>query len=278
MKVITRTVLGCAGMTLTLLLVSGVALADLRHVHKATKPVTVTPPPAPVIPMPAVIPPERLDLRPAVPPQVSYSNGQLTITAQNSTLGDVLNSVHAKTGTVIEVSGPATDRIAIRIGPAPVREVLTALLDGSRFNYIILGSSANPLGAEHVILTPKTGGAATGPVASSQPVYQPPPQPQAPPPGAFVPGQFPGVVRGPGGLPVPGQPGNPGSPALAETAPEASQEAEQPEPEAEADQNAAPEADQPDPEPDPSPGEADQNQHQRGPDGTPPPDQPQGPK
>lgn len=269
------------------MLVAGPAAADVKRTRKPVKAVTPAPAPAPVTPPAPVIPPERLDLRPTVPPQVAYANGQLTVTAQNSTLGDVLAAIHGKTGATIEVSGPATDRVAIRIGPAPVREVLTALLDGSRFNYIILGTAGNPQSAERVILTPKSGGGGP-PVAVSQPVYQPPqPAAQAPPPGRpaqFQPGQpgVPGIVRNQGGI------GSPVPPAAenteeqnAEETPDATGEEEpaQEQP-ADAEPDAAQDQPQPDPEPDPSPGEQDQNQQQRNPDGTAPqqPQAPQGPR
>ncbi len=273
----TKTILGLTGTALALLLATGNSSADVRRTHKATKPVVAVTPPAPVAAPAPVIPAERLDLHPAVPPQVSFNNGLLTVTAQNATLGDILNAIHVKTGAMIEMSGPILERVAIRIGPAPAREVFTALLDGSRFNYIILGSAANPMGAEHVILTAKTGGA-TGAVASAQPVYQPP-QAQAPPPGPapqYPPGTL-GVVRGQGGI---GSPVAPAPDPNAQGAQDPPAEAEA-EPEQDQSQEQAADTPEPDPEPDPSPGETpanDQNQHQRGPDGNPPPQAPQGPK
>jgi hypothetical protein len=111
---------------------------------------------------------QTLDQMPAVPPQVSFQNGQLTITAQNCTLGDILKAVHAQTGAQVELPGNAGDRVIGNFGPGPARDVLAALLNGSHFNYVLLGSESNPQALDRVILTAKTGGA-TG---SSAPVQE----------------------------------------------------------------------------------------------------------
>lgn len=116
---------------------------------------------------------------PASPPQVSYQRGGgLTIVANNSTLGDILSAVRARTGAVIEgLAGTAGERVVARIGPGPPREVLAALLNGSRFDYIILGSIEDPNAVRRVILTPKQGAGAP-PTSASAPAaasVNPPP-------------------------------------------------------------------------------------------------------
>jgi hypothetical protein len=145
------------------------------RVKAAAKPlVEPTPPPAP----PA--PPPTLEQMPAQPPQVSYLNGQLTIISRNSTLADILHSVARLTGAAIELPpGAGFERVAGRMGPGPARNVLAELLNGSRYDYVMIASATNPGGLRHVILTPKSGGG-EGP-SSSPPVaaYQPPqPEPQ----------------------------------------------------------------------------------------------------
>jgi len=42
--------------------------------------------------------PLRPSQMPAVAPRISYVDGKLTVVAENSTLGDVLNSIHNATG------------------------------------------------------------------------------------------------------------------------------------------------------------------------------------
>jgi hypothetical protein len=116
--------------------------------------------PAPVAAMPqseAAPPvPLRPEQMPATPPQVSFQSGQLTITAQNSTLGDILRAVRNLTGAAVDVPGNATERVAGNFGPGPARDVLSSLLNGSHFNYLLLGSASNPEALERVILTVKS--------------------------------------------------------------------------------------------------------------------------
>lgn len=97
-----------------------------------------------------------LDSIAAVPPQVSYQNAQLTIVAPNSTLGDILRAVRKQTGAEIEIP-QATERVVTNLGPGPAREVLAELLNGSRFNYVLLGSPSDDSVLTRVVLVAKTG-------------------------------------------------------------------------------------------------------------------------
>jgi len=45
-------------------------------------------------------------------------------------------------------------------GPAPARDVLTSLLNGSHFNYLLLGSPTDPAALDRVILMAKSGSSA----------------------------------------------------------------------------------------------------------------------
>jgi hypothetical protein len=82
----------------------------------------------------------------------------------------------------VDVPPNATERVVGQFGPGPAREVLADLLNGSHFNYVMLGSAANPDGLERVILTARAGGRDASPIAQapSQPVIANPP-PQEPP-------------------------------------------------------------------------------------------------
>jgi hypothetical protein len=97
-----------------------------------------------------------LDSMAPVPPQVSYQNAQLTIVAPNSTLGDILRAVRKQTGAEIEIPA-ATERVVTHLGPGPAREVMAELLNGSRFNYVLLGSPADSAVLTRVVLVAKTG-------------------------------------------------------------------------------------------------------------------------
>lgn len=99
------------------------------------------------------LPPEQM---PASPPEVQFHQGQLTIKASNSTLGDILRAVCRETGASEEMTGNATERVIGRFGPGPARDVLASLLNGSHFNYVLLGSAENPLALDRVILTSRS--------------------------------------------------------------------------------------------------------------------------
>ncbi len=102
-------------------------------------------------------PPPTLAQLPATPPQVSFQGGQLTISAQNSTLGDILKAVRVQTGATIDLPGTAPERVVGHFGPAPPRDVLASLLNGSHFNYLLLGSPTDPAALDRVILMAKSG-------------------------------------------------------------------------------------------------------------------------
>jgi hypothetical protein len=99
--------------------------------------------------------PIPLDSIAPVAPQVSYQNAQLTIVAPNSTLGDILRAVRKQTGAEIEIP-IAPERVVTHLGPGPARDVLAELLNGSRFNYVLLGSAANDATLTRVVLVAKT--------------------------------------------------------------------------------------------------------------------------
>ncbi len=173
---------------------SALAQTAASH-HKSHKPKPVKQlvlPPLPPGPLPQV----PLDQLPAVPPQVSYQNGNLTIVAENSTLGDILREVRKRTGASIDVPGNPTERVATRLGPGAMRDVLTSLLNGTSFNYVMVGSPSDPTTLASVVLTPRpAGGAVQTAQAQPTPVYTAPDfGPGTGRPG-FVPPQPPGSVQ-----------------------------------------------------------------------------------
>jgi hypothetical protein len=144
---------------ITLALSTG-SFAQKKSAKKKPKakstPVTQEQPAAPEPPLTPI----QLTLaqKPAVAPKVQYQNGQLSIVAENSTLGDILRAVHQQTGAVVDLPPNATERVVANLGPGPSRDVLAKLLNGSSFNYVMLGSATDPNQVEHVIVSAKTGG------------------------------------------------------------------------------------------------------------------------
>jgi hypothetical protein len=136
---------------------SGWELQAPRKPHKKQTPAK----PLPQLPA-GPLQPITLDQMPSSPPQVSYQAGQLTISARNCTLGDILRAVRAKTGANFDVPAGATERVMGQLGPGPPRDVIASLLNGSRFDYVMLGSATNPAAIDQLILTPKAGTPAGG--------------------------------------------------------------------------------------------------------------------
>ena len=97
----------------------------------------------------------RLENLPPNAPTVSYENGMLTISAYNSTLSDILTGISSQTGADVDIPPQADERVAIRLGPGPPREVLNSLLAGSQFNYVIVGSVDNRNAVVKVLLIPR---------------------------------------------------------------------------------------------------------------------------
>jgi hypothetical protein len=150
------------GLKLTGLLLAGVLClpvmgrADTQTTHRVHSNKKKTLPPLPSGTQ-GPVPQVPLDAIPAVAPQVSYEGGLLTIVAPNSTLGDILRGVRKHTSAEIEIPATASERVVTRLGPAPAREVMAELLNGSRFNYILLGSPADANALVRVVLVAKTG-------------------------------------------------------------------------------------------------------------------------
>ena len=119
--------------------------------------------PAPLVAMPSTPPqeipqpPPRPEQMPPVPAKVTYQNGLLMVQAPNSTLSDIFNGIRSRASIQFEGAQGASDRVAANFGPAPADQVLTALLRGSRFDYVIIGAPDNPDLVQRVILTPRAG-------------------------------------------------------------------------------------------------------------------------
>ena len=104
---------------------------------------------------------------PPPPPQpvlnVQFSNGMLKIRAERVSLAQVLKEIQRQTGAEITIPTDAQDQVVVNLGPGPVRDVIAALLNGSQFNFVMIGSDSDQTQLRSVILTPKSAGSATPP-------------------------------------------------------------------------------------------------------------------
>lgn len=125
--------------------------------------------------------------QPTPPPEpeliVSYRDGLLAIRANKATLSEVLTAVQQRTGADISMAaGAEEEKVAVSIEPAPASEVLARLLNGSRFNFLILSSPDDAKKLDKVILTLRAEGSfAQLPMLENNPVVPevaPPLEPQ----------------------------------------------------------------------------------------------------
>jgi hypothetical protein len=130
----------------------------------------------------------EIELAPVPPLSVSFKAGLLTISANRASLSDVLAAVQKRTGANIELApGADQEKVVAEIGPASAPEVLSRLLNGSRFNFLILSSPNDPNILDRVILSARPDGAAPAyrplqPLAQADenPQPEPPTEPQPP--------------------------------------------------------------------------------------------------
>ena len=84
---------------------------------------------------------------------VNYAQGQLTVVSKSASLGAVLKLISAKTGAVIDLAPELqNETVVAQIGPSAVREVMTALLDSPKIDYIIMGSGNASGGLERILV------------------------------------------------------------------------------------------------------------------------------
>jgi AMIN domain len=125
------------------------------HLSVPTPPMSTPPVPPPPPPKPAL--------------EVSFRSGLLSINSNKATLSEVLFAIHQQTGAEIAIpAGAEQEQVVLNIGPAPAPEVLSQLLNGSRFNFLILSSSSDPHILDRVILSSRPEGPTPPPPPRSQ--------------------------------------------------------------------------------------------------------------
>jgi len=96
-------------------------------------------------------------LAPPKAPKVTCDGNQLTIIADNSTLGGVLTAVHSCIGVQVDIpEGAQGKRVFENLGPGPAREVLESLLNGTDLNFAIGSSAEDPQKVDSILLLLRT--------------------------------------------------------------------------------------------------------------------------
>ena len=141
-------------LLILLLLLAAPLCAQSRNHSRTAPPPTLAATPPTNVPAPPPAPPTPAQ-SPANRANVSYTADQLTISASNSSLNQILREVSRLTGIKI-TGGVAEERVFGDYGPAEPVDVLGKLLDGSGSNILFVSSVDGK--APELVLTPRTGG------------------------------------------------------------------------------------------------------------------------
>ncbi len=122
------------------------------------------------------------------PAKVILKNGLLTVESNNSDLGQILKEIASISGMTVEGSIRSVHVFGM-YGPGDTRDVLTDLLRGLGYNFMMVGATRDGTPRE-LDLTPQSGGSAPAPSppstsTASQP-QQTMPDEDAPGPGAIL--------------------------------------------------------------------------------------------
>ena len=121
------------------------------------------PEPAPP-PQPTVAP--SLFEQPPAPATVTAHTNELTVKADNSSLSQILHQVSSATGMRLDGLG-GDERVFGSFGPGAPREVLTALLNGTSYNVVMVGDLPNGAPRQLLLSHRAAGGSSPQPAASA---------------------------------------------------------------------------------------------------------------
>ncbi len=167
----------------------------------ALQPTTPEPPPPPLTP----------SQRPPNHAQVTYAGGMLSVSADNSSLNQILRQIGSSTGIKI-TGGVADERVFGQYGPATPAQVLASLLEGTGSNMVIAQRDTDQ--PAELILTPRQGGPT--PPNPNAAAFDDRPEPRPAPPAAEV-EQPASVPVTPTPAAVPAAPATPGATAPADS-------------------------------------------------------------
>jgi hypothetical protein len=102
---------------------------------------TTVQPSAQPAPAPSAAAPSLLD-KPAQPATVTLNGGRLSVTANNSSLTDILHQLASASGMTIDGLDKDT-RVFGTYGPGDPRDILSSLLDGAGYNVMMVGGTAS---------------------------------------------------------------------------------------------------------------------------------------
>jgi len=143
---------------------------SVKKASRAEEKAAVTPPPAPPAPK------WPINDSPA-PPSVNWDAGGLRIIAANSSLKQILDDVARQTGAKVE-SGVKDQRIFGDFGPGNPRDVLSQLLHGTGYNFMLIGDAGRGMPREVILsaVSAEAPGARPPQASAQQDDYEEPAQ------------------------------------------------------------------------------------------------------
>lgn len=137
-----------------------------HRAHDKAPQLPVLPKAAEIAPLPAPPHPDWPVADKAMPASVNWNGRELSVDATNSSLKQILTDISKATG--VAVQGEETDqRIFGSYGPAPARDVLGQLLDGSGYNVLMIGDQGEGTPRE-LVLTAKAHAASAAAGANAR--------------------------------------------------------------------------------------------------------------
>lgn len=88
-------------------------------------------------------------------------------------MSDVLNAVRQKTGAAVDMPAVTSERVVGQFGPGAPRDVMAQLLNGSHYDYVLLGSPSDPGALKKIVLTARASGPEPAPATQAQTANQP---------------------------------------------------------------------------------------------------------
>lgn len=106
----------------------------------------------------------------APPPIAELKDGKLTVHANGQDFAAVLDAVRSATGVAIDMPAESQpEAVFMNLGPVSSKSALMALLDGTRYNYVMIGSQDDPQSVSRLILSERSSEPGSAMVASAAP-------------------------------------------------------------------------------------------------------------
>jgi hypothetical protein len=94
----------------------------------------------------------------AAPPALTYQAGRVDISVENGTYGQIFDWLKQQAGMTFEVPGEFRNQVLplVSLRQMVLRDALVEILEGSDYDYILIGAPGNPANVRQLIITGKS--------------------------------------------------------------------------------------------------------------------------